>query len=83
MNSHRHTINNDRDTPIARHFNQPDHSLHHLHVIGIDALPKTDTHGRMNKETFWIHTLKTLEPLGINVAEQNTFPITYHPKFKI
>ena len=79
MNGHRHCILNDRDTPVSRHFNLPDHSFIHLQVIGIDHVPGTDTHGRMNKETFWIHALGTLEPNGINVQEQHSFPISLRP----
>lgn len=77
MNSHRHTIINNKDTPVARHFNLPGHHINHLHVIGIDAFPTDNRYLRLNKETFWIHTLQTLEPKGINVLEQNSYPISH------
>ena len=77
MNGHRHSILNDRDTPVARHFNESHHSIHDLHIIAIDHLPNVDTFARLNKETFWIHKLQTYEPYGINVKEQLTFPITF------
>ena len=75
MNSHRFSINHNTDTPVAKHFNQPDHSLNDLHIVAIDHLPSADTHSRLNKETFWIYTLQSLDPHGINIQEQLSFPI--------
>ena len=77
MNGHRHSIIHKIDTPVARHFNLAGHSIDHLHIIGIDLLPSADLYTRLNKETFWIYTLKTLEPHGINVQEQTSFPIAH------
>ena len=75
MNSHRHSISHNTDTPVARHFNLPHHDINDLQVIGIDSLPSVDTYSRLNKETFWIYTLNTLAPHGINIQEQMSFPI--------
>ncbi|GFO04316.1 hypothetical protein PoB_003082100 [Plakobranchus ocellatus] len=55
FNHHRFTIHNDRDTPVAKHFNLIDHNIQHLKIIAIDHLPHSDTISRLNKETFWIH----------------------------
>ncbi|GFO49652.1 hypothetical protein PoB_007615700 [Plakobranchus ocellatus] len=66
---------NDRDTPVAKHFNLIDHNIQHLNIIAIDHLPHSDTISRLNKETFWIQTLKTTEPQGLNMDEQSSFPI--------
>jgi hypothetical protein len=75
MNSHRHSITHNTDTPVARHFNSPNHDINDLRVIGIDSLSSVDVHSRLNKETFWIYKLNTLEPHGMNVKEQTSFPI--------
>ena len=77
MNAHRHSIIHNTHTAVAKHFNLPDHDITNLQIIGIDSLPTADTYARMNKETYWIHTLRTLTPDGINVKEQLVFPITY------
>ena len=75
MNSHRFSINHNTDTPVARHFNLPSHSLNDLRIIAIDHLPSVDNHSRLNKETFWIYTLQSLQPQGMNIKEQQSFPI--------
>ena len=74
--NHRFDIHNDRDTPVARHFNLLQHSLNDVNIIAIDCLPTADNISILNKETHWIHTLKTSEPQGINVKEQSSFPIS-------
>ncbi|GFN80179.1 reverse transcriptase [Plakobranchus ocellatus] len=78
---HRFTIHNDRDTPVAKHFNLIDHNIQHLNIIAIDHLPHSDTISRLNKETFWIHTLKTTEPQGLNMNEQSSFLIHLRQSF--
>ena len=78
MNNHRYSINNNADNPVARHFNSPNHALKHLKIIAFDYLPTADTHSRLNKETYWIHKLQTMEPNGINVKEQLSFPISIY-----
>ncbi|GFO18455.1 hypothetical protein PoB_004496000 [Plakobranchus ocellatus] len=62
-------------------FNLIDHNIQHLNIIAIDHLPHSDTISRLNKETFWIHTLKTTEPQGLNMNEQSSFPIHLRQTF--
>ena len=76
VNSHRNTIKHNNDTPVAKHFNLPNHSLKNVHIIAIDHVKDDDRHTRENKETFWIHTLKTATPTGINQHRQDYFPIS-------
>ena len=76
FNTHRFNINNDRGDAVAKHFNLPGHTISHAKITPIDQLLTTDMIGLQNKETFWIHTLQTLEPQGININDQATFPIT-------
>ena len=75
---HRFTINSDNGYPVARHLNSPGHSINNLQITAIDHLPRADSIALLNKETYWIHTLKTMEPGGTNAKEQTTFPISMH-----
>ncbi|GFS26191.1 hypothetical protein ElyMa_007046500 [Elysia marginata] len=74
--SHRFDINNDRGTSVAKHFNLDDHAHQHVNTIAIDQLPGSDNISLLNKETHWIHTLGTTEPHGMNIKEQESFPIS-------
>ena len=60
------------------------HIINHAKITPVDQLLTADMIGQLNEETFWIHTLQSLEPHGINVNDQATFPITQihkHPYF--
>ncbi|GFR79231.1 hypothetical protein ElyMa_002284400 [Elysia marginata] len=74
--SHRFEINNDRGTSVAKHFNIDDHTSQHVNIIAIDQLPGSDNISLLNKETHWFHTLGTTEPHGMNIKEQESFPIS-------
>ncbi|GFR63232.1 hypothetical protein ElyMa_001890700 [Elysia marginata] len=74
--SHRFDINNDRGISVAKHFNLDDHTSQHVIIIAIDQLPGSDNISLLNKETHWIHTLGTTEPHGMNIKEQESFPIS-------
>ena len=76
VNIHRFNINNDGGDTVAKHFNLPGHIINHAKITPIDQLLTADIIGLLNKETFWIHTLQTLQPHGININDQATFPIT-------
>ena len=76
FNTHSFNIYNDRGDAVAKHFNLPGHTISHAKITPIDRLLTADMLGLQNKETFWIHTLQTLEPQGININDQATFPIT-------
>ncbi|GFR65792.1 hypothetical protein ElyMa_001954600 [Elysia marginata] len=73
---HRFDINNDRGTSVAKHFILDDHTSQHVNIIAIDQLPGSDNISLLNKETHWIHTLGTTEPHGMNIKEQESFPIS-------
>ena len=76
FNTHRFNITNDRGDAVAKHFNLPGLTISHAKITPIDQLITADMIGLQNKEIFWIHTLQTLEPQGINVNDQATFPNT-------
>ena len=77
---HRFTINSDNGYPVARHFkfDTPGHSINNQQITAIDHIPRADSIALLNKETYWIHTLRTMEPGGINTNEQTTFPVSTH-----
>ncbi|MCG8031445.1 MAG: GIY-YIG nuclease family protein [Candidatus Thiodiazotropha taylori] len=72
MTEHQRDTRKKRDTPVANHFNRPDHTLEHMRFQIIDILssdpddPKS-TNPRKIKELYWIYQLHTLRPVGINV----------------
>lgn len=73
INHHRTSIFNKRRTYLHTHFNLPDHNISNLKVQAIDTIDTTeqnlDVHGELRKlEKFWIKTLKTFQPIGLNVT---------------
>ena len=68
INHHRTSIQNRKPSYIHKHFNLPDHSISNLKVQPIDKPTKQnmslkDLH---NLEQYWINTLRTLTPYGLN-----------------
>jgi len=57
------------DKPVAAHFTQRDHSLEDLQVMGIEKISREDTTLRKLHESYWISTLGTLAPTGMNIDE--------------
>lgn len=70
INHHRSNILNKWPIYISQHFNLPDHSLSDLNVQPIDKATETDnTTEELHKlEHFWIKTLHTLAPEGLNIS---------------
>ena len=56
-----------RDKPVARHFNQPNHTAEDILIMAIDRPSKNDTYHRLALESKWIEKLKIFHPFGINV----------------
>ena len=70
MNGHRSDINTRKlDKPVAAHFNQPDHSLNDLRVMGIEKIHTNSGQWRKQRESYWIFTLDTMTPKGMNLDE--------------
>src|SRR5215813_2514280 len=61
LTNHRFDINSNRDTPVGRHFNLPDHSLAYLQVTGIESNFKSNI-VRKQRESYNIHKMNTLMP---------------------
>ena len=70
MNGHRSDITTKKlDKPVSAHFNQPDHSLKDMSVMGIEKIHVNNTDRRKLRERFWIFELRTLTPEGLNIDE--------------
>ncbi|GFS02614.1 hypothetical protein ElyMa_002869000 [Elysia marginata] len=76
FNTHRSNINNQRGDAVGLHFNLPEHDIGHLQVTPIDQLKNTDMIGLKKKEIFWIKTLQTVTPQGIDLDGRTCFPIS-------
>ena len=71
MYEHKRSITNPKvePTPVSRHFSQKGHNVNHLRfqvLEWIQSDPKTSYTHRLRRENFWIWSLKTLHPYGIN-----------------
>ena len=75
---HRQSVEKNKDDPIGRHFNLPGHDISSLAIIPIDLIPNATAFKICNKETFWINTLQTVKPKGINYHSQDIYPIARH-----
>ncbi len=68
INHHRTNIHTNQNIYLCIHFNFPDHSLKHLQVQPIDCVSSGPNalHELRQLEQFWIKTLRTIEPQGLN-----------------
>ena len=70
MNGHRSDIRTGKiDKPVAAHFTQPDYSLEDLQVMGIEKIYREDATLRKLHESYWISTLGTMAPTGMNIDD--------------
>ena len=71
--NHLSSIRLKHDVPVAQHFNTQGHSVKdHFEIMPIEKIPfltsAADTkHKRLERESFWIQTLQTIYPLGLNL----------------
>ena len=75
MNHHRTNIINRCHIHICQHFNLPGHTLNdHLKVQPIDSADKSDhkVQELYRLERYWISTLRTITPHGLNISPGNT-----------
>lgn len=71
INHHRTNIMNQRPIYLSRHFNFPDHSIEDLSVQAIDTASNScqnNLQELQKLERYWIRTLKTRQPMGLNVS---------------
>ena len=71
MNGHRSDIRTGKtEKPIVAHFTLPDHSVDDLEVMGIEKICEGyTTEKRKLREKYWIFTLKSLKPNGLNLED--------------
>ena len=67
ISRHRSSIIRKLPIYICKHFNLQDHSLNNLTVQPIDSATSLEQLQRLEK--FWIATLQTLQPTGLNVSK--------------
>ena len=66
LNNHRSDILLNKNTTIAKHFNEPQHSIKHLGILPIFDLSNSDMDTRLKIEKDIIKTLNTSYPTGLN-----------------
>ena len=66
LNNHRSDIKLQKNTPIAKHFNLPQHNLQHLSIIPIQNIENCSDNERLDIEKQYMKTLNTIHPVGIN-----------------
>ena len=66
---HIYTIRNNKATPVAEHFNQPNHNLSHFKASGLCKMQSSSTQIRRKRELAYIIDFGTLSPNGINKKE--------------
>ena len=72
ITEHRSAIRRrDPSSPVAVHFNKEGHTASSFHYMGIEAVKCPRRGGDIDtlllrRELFWVYTLNTLSPNGIN-----------------
>ena len=66
LTNHRSDIKLQKNTPIAKHFNLPQHNMKHVSIIPIHSLEQNSTNERLKIEKDYMKTLNTIHPVGIN-----------------
>ena len=51
---------------LPTHFNQEDHSVEDMSIVGIQRMRTKYIHYRKLREAFWINKLNTIQPQGLN-----------------
>lgn len=64
LNGHRSAMKAKIDTYLYNHFNFPDHDTSHIKIQAIDTTTPSDL---SQLEHYWILTLKTFVPFGLNL----------------
>ena len=62
---HRFDINHKLDKPVSNHFNGFNHSISDCQIVPIEQVSNQDN--LLHREQFWINTLKTVHPEGLNL----------------
>jgi len=66
LNEHRSDIKLNKNTTISIHFNSPLHTINNLTITPIEQLANNDPSELLSREQFWMNTLQTKYPKGLN-----------------
>ena len=66
LNGHRYDIRKTQKSAVAKHFNEPGHTMEHLTIMVIENLQSNDIQFRRKRERFWINELQCMAPEGLN-----------------
>ena len=69
LNDHKSDIRNKRRTPLATHFNLPDHSVFHVKITPVEVVE--NRFARLRREQDLQRLFRTQYPLGINNTPVN------------
>jgi hypothetical protein len=58
-----------KEEPVAEHFNSHEHTINDLTITGIEKIINKRDSTRSKRESFWIDTLDTLTPRGLNIRD--------------
>ncbi|KAI8493623.1 hypothetical protein Bbelb_285440 [Branchiostoma belcheri] len=64
------SINNNKTSALAKHFNSAGHSVKNVRVRPIVQIESRDDQLRKDEEVFWIETLQTEAPDGLNLPKK-------------
>jgi len=79
LNNHRSDIKLFKNTTIAIHFNDTNHTVNNLKITPIEQLHTEDTRLRLQREKYWIKTLHTQYPEGLNYLLIERYGVEYPP----
>jgi hypothetical protein len=66
---HRASHKAKKEEPVAPHFNSHDHNIRDLTITGIEKIQNQRDSTRAKRESFWIETLNTITPNGLNIRD--------------
>ena len=93
ITGHRSDINTQKQTQIARHFNEECPGLDHFSVVPLEHVPRQDPNTLrvpasirdlltlLQREQFWISKLGTMAPAGLNKRSELPPPIPLIVRF--
>ncbi|XP_078579213.1 uncharacterized protein LOC144863692 [Branchiostoma floridae x Branchiostoma japonicum] len=70
FNSHIASITQNKTSALAKHFNSAGHSVKNVRVRPIVQIESRDDQLRKDEEAFWIETLQTEAPDGMNLPKK-------------
>lgn len=66
LNDHKSNTKRNTQTAISIHFRSASHNITHLQIIPIEQIEQNNQHQIIIREQFWMNTLQTKYPKGLN-----------------